>query len=92
MYFFQLFLQPIDFRLTHNGGSGLSIVSLPQPIEARYIRVLIMDYVGAPCIRVELMGCTRQDCAGMLHYIYSVIIFLSVLISYLSCNKLFSIT
>ncbi|KAG8179313.1 hypothetical protein JTE90_016418 [Oedothorax gibbosus] len=56
------FGQPIDFRLTHNGGSGLSIVSLPMPIEARYIRVLIMDYVGAPCVRVELMGCTRQDC------------------------------
>lgn len=73
MYFFQL--QPVDFRLTHNGGSGLSIVSLPQPIEARYIRVLIMDYVGAPCIRVELMGCTRQDCAGKLHYIFSIIFF-----------------
>lgn len=23
-----------------------------------------MDYVGAPCVRVELMGCTRQDCHG----------------------------
>ncbi|KAF8796738.1 CUB and sushi domain-containing protein 1 [Argiope bruennichi] len=56
------FGQPIDFRLTHNGGSGLSIVSLPVPVEARYVRILVMDYVGAPCVRVELMGCTRQDC------------------------------
>ncbi|GIY99818.1 neurogenic locus notch 2 [Caerostris extrusa] len=56
------FGQPIDFRLTHNGGSGLSIVSLPVPVEARYVRILIMEFVGAPCVRVELMGCTRQDC------------------------------
>lgn len=54
--------QPIDFRLTHNGGSGLSIVNLPQPLEAQFVRILVMDYIGAPCLRVELMGCVRQDC------------------------------
>ncbi|KAG0433549.1 hypothetical protein HPB47_019805, partial [Ixodes persulcatus] len=51
-----------EFRLTPNGGSGLAVVNLPLPFEARYVRVLIVEYVGAPCMRLELMGCSRQDC------------------------------
>ncbi|XP_015790438.1 uncharacterized protein LOC107367263 isoform X1 [Tetranychus urticae] len=54
--------RPVQFRLAPNGGSGLSIVNLPIPLEARYIRLLIMEYVAAPCMRFELMGCSRQDC------------------------------
>jgi len=54
--------RPVQFRLAPNGGSGLSIVNLPIAFEARYIRLLIMEYVVAPCMRVELMGCSRQDC------------------------------
>lgn len=52
----------IQFRLAPNGGSGLSIVNLPIPLEARYIRILIMEFAIAPCMKFELMGCTRQDC------------------------------
>ncbi|XP_067122803.1 uncharacterized protein [Centruroides vittatus] len=54
--------RPIEFRLAHNGGTGLSLVNLPIPLEARYLRLIIMEYVRAPCMRFELMGCTRQDC------------------------------
>lgn len=54
--------RPVQFRLAPNGGSGLSIVNLPLPLEARYVRLLIMEYVNAPCMRFELMGCSRQDC------------------------------
>ncbi|XP_074599235.1 sushi, von Willebrand factor type A, EGF and pentraxin domain-containing protein uif isoform X2 [Brevipalpus obovatus] len=54
--------RPVQFRLAPNGGSGLSIVNLPLPLEARYVRILIMEYVVAPCMRFELMGCSRQDC------------------------------
>lgn len=54
--------RPVQFRLAPNGGSGLSIVNLPIPFETRYVRLLIMEYVVAPCMRFELMGCSRQDC------------------------------
>lgn len=54
--------RPVQFRLSPNGGSGLSIVNLPIPLEARYVRLLIMEFVVAPCMRFELMGCSRQDC------------------------------
>lgn len=54
--------RPLQFRLAPNGGSGLSIVNLPIPLEARYVRVLIIEFAVAPCMRFELMGCTRQDC------------------------------
>lgn len=54
--------RPVQFRLAFNGGSGLSIVNLPIALEARYVRLLIMEYVVAPCLKFELMGCTRQDC------------------------------
>ncbi len=54
--------RPVQFRLAPNGGSGLSIVNLPIPLEARYIRIVIMEFAVAPCMRFELMGCSRQDC------------------------------
>ena len=54
--------RPVQFRLAPNGGSGLSIVNLPIAFEARYVRLLVMEYVVAPCMKFELMGCSRQDC------------------------------
>lgn len=54
--------RPMEFQLTPNGGSGLAVINLPIPIEARFIRVLVVEYVAAPCMRLELMGCSRQDC------------------------------
>ncbi|CAG9863735.1 unnamed protein product [Phyllotreta striolata] len=40
----------------------LSILNLPVPIEAQYIKFKIQDYVGAPCLKLEVMGCTRLEC------------------------------
>jgi hypothetical protein len=49
----------VEFRILE---PTLSILNLPIPIEARYVRFRIQDYVGAPCIKFETMGCTRLDC------------------------------
>ena len=57
--------RPVQFRLASNGGSGLSIVNLPIPLEAQYVRLLIMEYSVAPCMNFELMGCSRQDCVDV---------------------------
>ncbi|RWS09468.1 uncharacterized protein B4U79_12754 [Dinothrombium tinctorium] len=54
--------RPVQFRLSPTAGSGLSVVNLPIPLETRYVRLLIMEFVVAPCMRFELMGCQRQDC------------------------------
>ena len=51
---------PVEFRIT--SGASLSVVNLPDPVEARYIRLTLADYETAPCFKFELMGCTRQDC------------------------------
>lgn len=52
----------VEFRILE---PTLSILNLPIPIEARYVRYRIQDYVGAPCLRLETMGCTRLDCADI---------------------------
>ncbi|XP_076318247.1 uncharacterized protein LOC143229580 isoform X1 [Tachypleus tridentatus] len=54
--------KPVQFRLNSNGGSGLSVVNLPVPLETQYIRIIVMEFVIAPCLKLELMGCSRQDC------------------------------
>ncbi|CAL4150116.1 unnamed protein product [Meganyctiphanes norvegica] len=51
---------PVEFRIT--SGASLSIVNLPTPVEAQYIRLTLADYEVAPCLKFELMGCSRQDC------------------------------
>ncbi|XP_055387901.1 uncharacterized protein LOC129616312 isoform X2 [Condylostylus longicornis] len=52
----------VEFRILE---PTLSILNLPIPIEARYIKFRIQDYIGAPCIRFEAMGCTRLDCVDI---------------------------
>lgn len=52
----------VEFRILE---PTLSILNLPIPIEARYVRFRIQDYVGAPCLRLEVMGCTRLDCVDI---------------------------
>lgn len=52
----------VEFRILE---PTLSILNLPIPIEARYVRFRIQDYVGAPCLRLEAMGCTRLDCVDV---------------------------
>ncbi|KAK7079934.1 Calcium ion binding, partial [Halocaridina rubra] len=51
---------PVEFRIT--SGASLSVVNLPTPVEARFIRLTLADYELAPCLKFELMGCARQDC------------------------------
>ncbi|XP_072154980.1 uncharacterized protein uif isoform X2 [Bemisia tabaci] len=50
---------PVEFRILE---PTLSVLNLPVPIEAKYIKFKIQDYVGAPCMRLEVMGCTRLEC------------------------------
>lgn len=52
----------VEFRILE---PTLSILNLPIPIEARYVRFKIQDFVGAPCMRLEAMGCTRLDCVDV---------------------------
>nr|XP_027224933.1 uncharacterized protein LOC113817130 isoform X1 [Penaeus vannamei] len=54
---------PVEFRIT--SGASLSVVNLPTPVEARYIRLTLADYEQAPCLKFELMGCARQDCTDI---------------------------
>ncbi|CAG7724478.1 unnamed protein product [Allacma fusca] len=49
----------VEFRILE---PSLSVLNLPIPIEARYIRLIIQDYVTSPCLQLELMGCTRMEC------------------------------
>ncbi|XP_058454733.1 uncharacterized protein LOC131432461 isoform X2 [Malaya genurostris] len=52
----------VEFRILE---PTLSILNLPIPIEARYVRFRIQDFVVAPCLKLEVMGCTRIDCVDI---------------------------
>lgn len=52
----------VEFRILE---PSLSILNLPVPIEARYLRLRIQDYSYAPCLRLEVMGCTRLECVDV---------------------------
>ena len=52
----------VEFRILE---PTLSILNLPVPIEAQYIKFKVQDYVGAPCMKLEIMGCTRLECADI---------------------------
>uniref|UniRef100_T1IXR4 Uncharacterized protein n=1 Tax=Strigamia maritima TaxID=126957 RepID=T1IXR4_STRMM len=52
----------LEFRTTAAAASGTSVFNLPRPLEARYIRFVLEEFSVAPCLRLELMGCSRQDC------------------------------
>lgn len=54
---------PVEFRIPE--GTSIAVVNLPVPIEARYFRFVIQDYSVAPCLRMELMGCTRSECSDV---------------------------
>ncbi|EZA50646.1 Sushi, von Willebrand factor type A, EGF and pentraxin domain-containing protein [Ooceraea biroi] len=53
---------PVEFRILE---PILSVLNLPVPIEARYVRFRIQDYAGAPCMKLEIMGCTRLECTDI---------------------------
>lgn len=54
--------------LTANMERGLSTVTviLPRRIEVRVLQLLVEDYVGAPCMKLELFGCRKTSCIGKL--------------------------
>lgn len=53
---------PVEFRILE---AELSVLNLPVPIETRYMRFRVQDYVGAPCLKLEVMGCTRLECTDI---------------------------
>jgi hypothetical protein len=53
---------PVEFRILE---PTLSVLNLPVPIETRFIRFRVQDYVGAPCMKLEIMGCTRLECTDI---------------------------
>ncbi|KAG8295757.1 calcium ion binding [Homalodisca vitripennis] len=53
---------PVEFRILE---PTLSVLNLPAPIEAQYIKFKIQDYNVAPCLRLEVMGCTRLECSDI---------------------------
>ena len=52
----------VEFRVLE---PELSVLNLPIPIEARYVRFKIQDYIVAPCLKIEVMGCTRLECTDV---------------------------
>lgn len=50
---------PVEFRIVE---PTLSVLNLPVPIEARYVRFRIQSYHNKPCMKLEIMGCTRLEC------------------------------
>ena len=50
----------VEFRVLD--GSSMSVMNLPTPIEARYLRLNLVNFTGNPCMRLELMGCQNQTC------------------------------
>ena len=51
---------PVEFRVLD--GSSMSVMNLPQPIEARYLRLNLVNFTENPCMRLELMGCQKITC------------------------------
>lgn len=49
----------MEFRILE---PSLSVLNLPIPIEARYLRLIVQDYIDSPCLQFELMGCIRNEC------------------------------
>lgn len=49
----------VEFRILE---PTLSILNLPVAIETRYIKFKVQDYVRAPCLKLEVMGCTKLEC------------------------------
>lgn len=52
----------VEFRIIE---PNQSILNLPNPIEARYVKFKIHDFFGAPCMKLEIMGCTRLECVDI---------------------------
>ena len=51
---------PVEFRVLD--GTSMSIMNLPTPIEARFLRLNLVNFTNFPCMRLELMGCQKRSC------------------------------
>ena len=51
---------PVEFRVID--GASMSVMNLPLPIEARYLRLNILNFTEAPCMRLEITGCQKREC------------------------------
>ena len=51
---------PVEFRIPEE--TSIAEVNLPTAVEAHYFRLVIQDYSVAPCLRMEMMACTRSEC------------------------------
>lgn len=52
----------VQFRLNNLNNAGIFHVNLPIPIEASYLELVMAEYQGGPCMRLEIQGCVRQSC------------------------------
>lgn len=55
----------VQFRLNNLNTAGIFNVNLPLPIEARYLELVIVEFQGGPCMKLELSGCVRQSCSDI---------------------------
>lgn len=55
----------VQFRLNNINTAGVFNINLPLPIEARYLELIIVEYQGGPCMKLELIGCIRQSCSDI---------------------------
>ena len=53
----------VEFRVLD--GASQSIMNLPNPIEARYVRLNIINFEVGPCMKIEINGCGRQSCTDI---------------------------
>lgn len=52
---------------THNlMASGSEIITFPEPVEARVIRVVLVEFQEKPCAKIDLLGCQKASCTGEL--------------------------
>jgi hypothetical protein len=53
----------VEFRVLD--GASQSIMNLPNPIEARFVRLNLINFETAPCMKVEINGCARTACSDI---------------------------
>lgn len=51
--------EPLLLSVALNSTSG---TPLPNPIEARIVRIIIQDFFVVPCMKLDLIGCWKQSC------------------------------
>ena len=71
----------VEFRVLD--GATQSIMNLPNPIEARFNRLNIINFETAPCMKIEINGCGRQSCQDVNECNDKVIVIVIVIIIFI---------